>query len=91
MFAYIANKIWVFENREYKFFTVFKEIMSFVLCRVLSGALEVLIMYISVDVLNLIAWQFKIISTIIVIICNYVASKIIFSMKGVAFCEKEEG
>lgn len=89
LFAYITNKIWVFENREYKFSTVFKEITSFVLCRVLSGALEVLIMYISVDALNLIAWQVKIISTIIVIICNYVASKIIFAMKGADFNEKE--
>ena len=81
----------MFGNREYKFFTVFKEITSFVLCRILSGALEVLIMYVSVDMLNLIAWQFKIISTIIVIICNYVASKLIFSMKGVDSVEKEEG
>lgn len=80
-FAFITNKLWVFGNRELSFLAVLKEFASFVFCRILSGALEILIMYIAVDVFSLVAWHFKIIATVIVIICNYIASKIIFSVK----------
>ena len=81
LFAYVVNKVWVFENREYGVEVLFKEFTYFVFCRIFSGALEVFIMYISVDVLNLVAWFFKIIATAIVITCNYLASNIIFRKK----------
>ena len=80
--AYTTNKIWVFLNKDFRCYVILKEITAFILCRVLTGALDVLIMYVSVDVLKMVAWQFKIISNIIVIICNFIASKIIFAKKG---------
>lgn len=78
LFAYVSNKIWVFENKEFRYSVILKELSSFMLCRVLTGALDVLIMFVSVDVFEMAAWLFKILSNIIVIICNFIASKIIF-------------
>ena len=89
LFAYITNKIFVFESKEHTVPHLLKELSSFALCRVLTGALDILIMYISVDVLHLVAWQFKIISNVIVIICNYIASKKIFK-KEKRFDEKNQ-
>ena len=56
---------------------LFKEVTSFFACRFLTGVLDVLIMYFAVDVFlqNSIIW--KIVSNIIVIILNYVVSKIL--------------
>ncbi len=85
VFAYITNKIWVFASRSFKLSTVIKEIISFFGCRVFTGLVDILIMYIAVDRLHLTAWLFKIISNIIVIILNYVASKFFVFKK-----EKEE-
>ncbi len=47
----------------------------------LTGVLDVAIMYVSVDVLHLNNLLFKIISNILVIILNYVASKLIIFKK----------
>ena len=87
LFAYVSNKIWVFENKEFRYSVILKELSSFMLCRVLTGALDVLIMFVSVDVFEMAAWLFKILSNIIVIICNFIASKIIFA-KEEDTCEK---
>ena len=78
LFAYVSNKIWVFENKDFRCSVILKELSSFMLCRVLTGALDILIMFVSVDVFEMAAWLFKILSNIIVIICNFIASKIIF-------------
>lgn len=75
-FAYITNRKYVFESKNVGLWAVTKEAASFVFYRILSGLLDVAIMYVSVDVLgwNNIVW--KIISNIIVVIFNYVASKL---------------
>lgn len=78
LFAYVSNKLWVFENKDFRCSVILKELSSFMLCRVLTGALDILIMFVSVDVFEMAAWLFKILSNIIVIICNFIASKIIF-------------
>lgn len=81
LFAYVSNKIWVFENKDFRCSVILKELSSFMLCRVLTGALDILIMFVSVDVFEMAAWLFKILSNIIVIICNFIGSKIIFVKK----------
>ena len=79
-FAFITNKLWVFESRKIK--SIIHELPAFLLCRILTGILDVLIMYVSVDVLSLNGIIMKIISNVIVIILNYIASKwVIFSLK----------
>lgn len=81
LFAYITNKLWVFSSKSLKLNVVIKEMISFFGCRVFTGLLDILIMYIAVDRLHLTAWIFKIISNIIVIILNYIASKCLIFKK----------
>ncbi len=78
IFAYITNRKWVFESKNEN---ILKEFGSFILCRTGTGVLDVAIMYISVDLLMLNGTVMKIISNVLVIIINYVASRFIFAKK----------
>jgi putative flippase GtrA len=75
VFAYITNKLFVFENKSFALPGLAVEILSFFTCRVLTGVLDLGIMYLCVDVLKLHALVMKILSNIIVIVLNYIASK----------------
>ena len=50
-FAFVTNKIFVFESRSAEWNKTLKEAMAFFGCRIGSGALELGIMYLFVDVL----------------------------------------
>ena len=50
--------------------------MVFFACRILSGVLDVVIMYITVDILAFNSTLCKLLSNIIVILLNYIASKL---------------
>lgn len=75
LFAYVTNKIYVFKSYNIKLRYLIKEFSTFVSCRLLSGILDIGIMYIFVDVLNLNDFVIKIVANIIVIIINYILSK----------------
>lgn len=77
IFAFITNKLWVFESHSFNNITVLYELFTFFAFRVLTGALDVLIMWIAVDKYSLSPIVWKIISNVIVIILNYIASKIV--------------
>ena len=77
IFAFITNKLWVFNSKSYKKEVLIKEISTFLSARILTGILDVIIMWIAVDKLHYNADLWKIISNILVIIINYVASKFI--------------
>lgn len=82
LFAYISNKLWVFESRDMTPRTILKEWNSFLLCRVATGVLDVSIMYVAVDLLSLMPLPWKLVANIIVIIANWLVSKnYIFSVK----------
>ena len=81
LFAYITNRKWVFESQVTTRKGILIEIAMFFLFRLATGILDTVIMYITVDV-----WAFnelimKIISNIIVIILNYVFSKLLIFRK----------
>jgi len=75
-FAYITNKIWVFESKSTDSNTLIKEIVSFVSCRFATGVMDLVIMIVFVDVLLFNDLFIKIISNILVIVFNYIASKL---------------
>lgn len=79
--AYITNKLFVFECKSFNRKTLLYELSSFFTCRILTGIMDVLIMYISVDVLNMNSLIWKTVSNIIVIVLNYIASKMIIFAK----------
>lgn len=75
LFAYITNKLWVFESKDFSTKMVLKEILSFFSCRLLTGFLDVVIMYVFVDVLYYSDVVMKIVSNVLIVILNYIASK----------------
>lgn len=82
LFAFITNKIWVFESKCFDFKIFIKELWNFIVCRLATGALDLSIMYVGVDLLKGPALILKIASNIIVIILNYVMSKLFVFKKG---------
>lgn len=73
IFAYITNRRYVFESsNENKI----KEVISFFMARVLTLIVDVLIMLIFVNVLGFNDKVMKIISQVIVIVSNYILSKV---------------
>lgn len=77
LFAFITNKIFVFESRSFTFKVIVYEWISFLGCRLATGILDIGIMYIAIDCLDQNAMLWKIISNILTIIINYIASKLI--------------
>lgn len=93
-FAYVTNKIWVFESKSRESKTLLREIGEFVSARLLSLGIEEAGLYIFVDLLKFSAYSFsflrltitgdviaKIIMQIIVVILNYIFSKFIIFKK----------
>lgn len=75
IFAYITNRTWVFETRAHNGNEIIKEMTSFVGCRIGTLVLDVIIMMITVDMFQLNANLMKVLSNVIVVVINYVASK----------------
>lgn len=80
-FAFITNKLFVFEKKSWNY-TAIKEYISFFSFRFLSGVLDVIFMYITVDLLNFHSVFMKIVSNIFVITLNYIFSKFIIFKEG---------
>ena len=81
VFAFIANKLWVFKCKSESKSALYKEITNFFVYRVLTGLLDILIMYVFVDKLLFYDMIVKILSNILVIILNYLASKFVIFRK----------
>lgn len=77
LFAYITNKIWVFRSKTWRINELFKEFISFITARLATGALDILIMFLFVTLLGFNDLIVKVISNVIVIILNYVLSKMV--------------
>ena len=80
-FAYITNKIWVFESKSWNMSVLRREITAFISCRLATGIMDLIIMYVCVDVLGWHAMLMKLLSNILVIILNYVFSKLVIFKK----------
>ncbi len=81
VFAFVTNKLFVFNSKSLKFNVIAKEAVSFFSCRFLTGVMDVAIMYFAVDVFFQNAALWKIISNILVIILNYIAGKMLVFKK----------
>lgn len=82
IFAFVTNKLWVFESKSWRGNRVVKEMVDFFLVRFGTGVLDMVLIYVFIDVLSWDGVVSKIIDNIVVIIINYVASKFwIFARK----------
>ena len=82
LFAYVTNKKYVFQSKTHGAQELLREMGSLFACRAVSFVLDIGIMWLSVDIL---AWPnmlMKIISNVIIIVVNYVASKLLIFNKG---------
>ncbi|MBE7005485.1 MAG: GtrA family protein [Ruminococcaceae bacterium] len=75
-FAFLTNKSFVFNSRSWEKKAVIHEGLMFFGCRIGTGVIEVGMMYAFVDLLGLNGTVMKMITNVIVIVLNYVFSKL---------------
>lgn len=80
-FAYLTNKPFVFQSHDWTMKTVLPELAKFVACRIGSGVLETAILFVSVDLLRWDGNVMKLVTSVLVIIVNYVGSKLLVFRK----------
>ena len=80
-FAYLTNKPFVFKSNDWSAKTVIPEVTKFVGCRVASGAAETLILLVTVDILNWNGNLWKLVTSVLVVVLNYIASKLVVFKK----------
>lgn len=81
-FAYVTNRSMVFQSEAKGKTAVIREVISFFSCRLLTGGVDLLMMYVFVDMIGVNDLLMKIISNIIVILLNYIASKLLIFTHG---------
>lgn len=80
LFAYITNRIWVFESKA-KGWRILKEILLFFASRLTSLGAETLLLFLMVDTAGMDKNISKLIVGVAVIIINYILSKLIVFRK----------
>lgn len=83
VFAYFTNKVWVFQNYNFTWSNIGKEIVAFIGSRIATLCIDMLIMFVMVDVMSLQDMIAKITVQVVVTILNYILSKFLVFKKGV--------
>jgi len=80
-FAYLTNKPFVFKSHDWSAETVIPELGKFVGSRIASGVLETAVIFITVDLLHWNGNVMKLLTSVLVVILNYIASKLLVFKK----------
>lgn len=80
-FAYVTNKPFVFKSHDWSMKIVLPELGKFVGCRAASGGLETALVFLTVDVCGWDGNLWKLIISVVVVILNYVSSKLLVFRK----------
>ena len=75
-FAFVTNKPFVFNSHDWSIHVVLPELGKFVGARLLSGVVETLVLLLTVDILGINGLVMKLVTSALVIILNYVTSKL---------------
>lgn len=81
LFAFVTNRSYVFGSQAREYRERLRELFSFFACRGMTGVMDMVIMYITVDCMNMNSLLWKIVSNILVIIINYIVSKLVIFKK----------
>ena len=81
IFAFLTNKPFVFHSYDWSAKTVVPELIKFVSCRLASGVMETVILFLAVDCMNWDGNIWKLITQVLVIVINYVGSKLLVFRK----------
>lgn len=76
-FAFVTNKLWVFESKSLEREVVLAELWKFVAARLSTGAIDLVTMWVGVDLMHGPAVLLKILANVIVITLNYILSKLV--------------
>lgn len=80
-FAFVTNKPFVFESHDWSAGVVIPELTKFVGSRVISGFLETAIIFVTVDWIGWNGNVMKLATSVIVVVLNYVFSKLVVFRK----------
>lgn len=80
-FAFLTNKPFVFRSHDWSAKTVIPELVKFVGTRIGSGGLETVILLVAVDLLGWNGNVWKLVTSVLVVILNYVGSKLLVFRK----------
>ena len=88
IFAYVTNKLFVFESKSWRLMLVLKEGAAFLAARVFSLGVDVAMLYVTVTVLGWWELPMKVLANVVVIVINYIFSKWIIFRKDAAKQQK---
>jgi len=77
LFAYVTNRKWVFHSEAKGKKAIIKEIISFFACRLATGIVDGLCMFVFVELLEWNDVIVKFTANVLVIILNYITSKLV--------------
>ena len=77
LFAYVTNRRWVFRSSARTAAEIAREMASFFSCRLATGLLDLGCMFLFVDVLGWNDILIKALDNVLVVVLNYVASKLL--------------
>lgn len=77
IFAFLTNKPFVFKSHDWSASVVLPELVKFAGCRIGSGFLETVIIFITVDWLCWDGNWMKLLTSILVVVVNYFGSKLL--------------
>ena len=80
-FAYLTNKPFVFRSNDWSMKTVVPELTKFVSCRIGSGVAETVIILVTVDILGWNGNIWKIVTSVLAVVLNYIGSKLLVFRK----------
>lgn len=75
LFAYVTNKLFVFNSKTDTLREILTEFISFVSFRLLSGAIDMMSMWLLVDIITIDTLGAKLLTQFIVVVLNYIFSK----------------
>ena len=80
-FAYLTNKPFVFQSDDWSGKTLVPELVKFISCRIGSGFMETMCLWVLVDRLNWNGNWVKLAVSVLVVVLNYISSKLIVFRK----------
>ncbi len=80
-FAFVTNKPFVFRSHDWSAKVVVPELIKFVGTRIGSGALETGILFLTVDLAGMNGNMWKLITSVLVVVLNYIGSKLLVFRK----------
>ncbi len=80
-FAFVTNKLFVFDSKSWEPSVALHELWTFTACSIGTGVIEVGMMWLFVDIMSFNGTVMKLLTNFIVIVLNYIFSKLIIFKK----------